>query len=229
MKTFISQRESLNEYGEIVESLESKYIQYFESLGLNTNSISNFSKANIELVDKNTQFIILSGGGTAPKEYFINSHNDYEQSHRNQKEFQLIDKSVDLKIPMIAICRGFQVLNGYLGGKIEALRYLVNRPIKKYHPVTLGEKNIIVNNYHNDGVPVDLLAPALNVISIDKENCHVEAFYHEKYRWLGLMWHPEREIEDSFSRDEIDKLIKNFIKNKGVIDESYYSRSRSRD
>ena len=226
MKSFISQRESLNEHGELIDSLESKYIYYFESFGLYIQPTSNFSDHDI---DEDTQFIILTGGGAAPRKYFLHPHNEYEQSQRNQKEQQLIDKSIELNIPMIAICRGFQVLNGYLGGKLEKLNFKVNRPINTDHPVTLGEKKIIVNNYHNDGVPIELLAPSLNIISLDEDNNHVEAFYHKQYRWLGLLWHPEREIEDAYSKNAVDKLIREFIQNRGVINESYYSRSGPRD
>lgn len=118
-------------------------------------------------------------------------------------------------------------MNGFLGGKIENLKYSVYRPIQKDHLITLGGKKIFVNNYHNHGISLEFLAAGLEVIALDIENNHVEAAYSSQHRWLGLQWHPEREIIDPLSRIEIDILIKNFINNKGAIDESYYTCSRS--
>ena len=226
MKTIISQRESLNEFGDSIECLEARYVQYFESFGLKLQSCSNFSETSVNLIDSNIQFIILTGGGAAPSDYFINSHGEFEQLNRNKTELLLIKKSIQLNIPIIAICRGFQFINGYLGGKIDDLKYTINRPINKEHLIALGKNQIFVNNYHNHGIPLKLLAQGLNIIGLDSENNHVEAVYNSQFRWLGLQWHPEREVNDSFSRNVINELIRDFVNNKGVIDESYYSCSR---
>jgi putative glutamine amidotransferase len=105
-----------------------------------------------------------------------------------------------------------------------------NRPLGKDHLVTFSSgSKVWVNNFHQDGIYHNDLAKGLKVIAIDEPNKHIEAFYHPELKWLGVIWHPEREIRDKTSRDQVDSMILEFIQQRGVLDESYYLSSRPRD
>lgn len=79
-----------------------------------------------------------------------------------------------------------------------------------------------MNNYHNDGIHSENLAKGLLPIALDTLNSVVEAYYSEKFKILGLQWHPERNFSDVNSCLLSEQLVKNFINNKGLLDESYY-------
>ena len=232
MIAIISQREQLDKHKVKVDILESNYIHYFESLGLELITISNFSSHKMIPKKLNgIDLIILTGGGSV----FSDNLNEigefkYIQSKRNDIEKELLNQARILNIPVIAICRGFQFINIYLGGKVKKLTFKENRPLGIDHLVTFSSgSKVWVNNFHQDGIYHNDLAKGLKVIAVDEPNKHIEAFYHPELKWLGVIWHPEREIRDKTSRDQVDSMILEFIQQRGVLDESYYLSSRPRD
>lgn len=219
----VTQRQILDNYGVECDSFESTYIKYFESIGIKPLIISNFQKTDL----LNAEVLILTGGGSIPSKYYNVEHNDYVQDKRDVLEKELFEQAVQNKIPILAICRGFQYVNGLLGGKISKLNELeFERPIKKDHEVQLKNKSINVNNFHNDGIFEKDLAKELYIVAKDSKNNIIEAFYSKELRLLGLQWHPEREFEDINSKKVSTELISRFISNKGELDESYYFSGR---
>ena len=232
MVAVITQKEQLDKHNVKVDVLESNYIRYFESLGLELNGISNFSSKQMILTKTNgADLIILTGGGTV---YSDNTDELYEseyiQTERNKVETELLKQSKILNIPVLAICRGFQFINIHLGGSVKKLNFKEIRAIGKEHLIRFSNgSKAWVNNFHHDGVYFNDLAQRLEVIAIDEPNQHIESFYHPELKWLGVIWHPERKISDKKSRDQIDSMILEFIQQRGVLDESYYLSRRPRD
>jgi putative glutamine amidotransferase len=115
-------------------------------------------------------------------------------------------------MPVVAICRGMQYINGALGGKVSLLTNLqVARPVGQEHPIVLNGEVVMINNYHNDGIYRDFLSKKLTPIGMDVENDVVEVYESKTLRILGIQGHPERAISDGVSRQIIDGLIRNFV------------------
>lgn len=232
MKVLITQREQFDSHGVPIDILESTYVTYFEHLGVNLYQLSNFTKKIDEFLDTNDfDLIILTGGGSIPSKFYREAHNDFLQLNRDRLEWILMEYSVKNSIPILAICRGMEYINAFLGGKVTKFKTLNEiRPIGKEHDVTLGDgTRISVNNYHNDGVFRNDMAEELEIVGLDVENDVVEAIYSKKMKWLGLQWHPERLMKDELSKEKCDTLIREFIRSGGFINESYYISSGTRD
>ena len=75
----------------------------------------------------------------------------------------------------------------------------------------LNGKEVMVNNYHNDGIYKELLSKKLTPIGMDVENGVVEVYESKALRILGIQCHPERALSDGMSRQIIDELIRNFV------------------
>lgn len=231
MKALITQREQLDSHGLAIDVLESTYVTYFESLGMDLFQLSNFTM-NLDriLADGNFEIIILTGGGSIPNQFYKDGHKGPMQANRDELEWMLMEYSMKNQIPILGTCRGLQYMNGFLGGRLTRLENLKEeRPIGKEHSVTLGDgAKIYVNNYHNDGIFRKDVAKEFEVIGLDLENGIVEALYSKDLKWLGIQWHPERLMKDQFSKTKSNKLIEEFIRNGGIISESYYFSSRTR-
>lgn len=232
MKALITQREQLDSYGVPIDVLESTYVTYFEKLGIDLSQLSNFTINFEKIIAINSlDLIILTGGGSIPSKFYKEKHNDFNQANRDQLEWKLMDYSSRSGVPILGICRGMEYMIAYLGGKITKFATLKeSRPVGVEHLVTIGDgTKIYVNNYHNDGIYTKDLAKGLEIIGLDIENDIIEAVYSRKLKWLGLQWHPERLMKDEFSKKKCMSLIQEFIKSGGIINESYYFGSRTRD
>ena len=113
------------------------------------------------------------------------------------------------KIPIIAICRGFQLINHLLNKNIKDIDKVKNHRNKKsfiYIKKKYFIKNkILVNSFHN--LQIIKLNNKLKKIAETKDG-NIEIAFSKKKRILGLMFHPERYNKDQI---EVDKIIKKFV------------------
>jgi putative glutamine amidotransferase len=131
---------------------------------------------------------------------------------RDAVTLPLIRAAVERKLPIFAICRGFQELNVALGGSLHQAVHTVNghddhreradRPLEErygpVHPIKLrgklrewiGADDIMVNSLHGQGVA--RLAPGLKPEAFAKDGL-VEAVrgLDDEAFCLGVQWHPE--------------------------------------
>lgn len=228
MKALITQRETIDTHGVPIDVLDSTYVKFFEKLDIELIMVSNFhNDIRSVLNKKHFDLVILTGGGTIPSKYYEENHDEELQKNRDQIEKDIMEYSIANKKIIIGICRGMQYINGLYGGKVSQLRNLSNpRFIRVDHLVNIGKRCIKVNNYHNDGIYMENLAKDFKVLAVDKENGVVESFYSNNKKILCVQWHPEREFDDKKSLDESTKIIANFIRAGGLIDESNYFGSR---
>jgi N5-(cytidine 5'-diphosphoramidyl)-L-glutamine hydrolase len=219
LKALITQRESTDMYGVKIDILESTYISFFEKMNLNLNIVSNYHSNIMQILDiENFDLVILTGGGDIKAKFYSDNRLVVEQVNRDKLEICIIEYAIENNIPILAICRGMQYINGIFGGKVSSLKDLYEpRNIGCDHPIVLNNEIIKVNNYHNDGIFGQYLSKEFETIALDKENKVVEAYYSHKKRILGIQWHPERPFSDEESFIKSKKLILNFIEKKGVI------------
>jgi len=214
MKLLISQRESADVYGEAVDILEAAYVRFFAELGIPVRPVPNFLPDPAGAVaDEEFDGLVLTGGGSIPPEYYRVPHAGRLQPHRDRTERELIGLCQKQGKPILAICRGMQYLNGLWGGKISRLDALkVPRPIRTDHPVKIAGEEWLVNQYHNDGIYLEDLAPGFTPLAVDEENGVAEAFTSKEERILAVQWHPERPFSSREAKEKTAALIKEFLK-----------------
>ncbi|MFZ4522446.1 MAG: gamma-glutamyl-gamma-aminobutyrate hydrolase family protein [Bacteroidales bacterium] len=132
--------------------------------------------------------------------------------HRDSLDMALIKKALELKMPIVGICRGHQILNVYLGGSLiidipkdftTTIRHQCDDYLHCFHAVSVKKNTILssvsmceaeqVTTNHHQGV--DRLASSLiaNAISDDHLIEGIEwKNPDEKSFLLGVQWHPER-------------------------------------
>ncbi len=131
---------------------------------------------------------------------------------RDTLEFMLIKKALELKMPVLAICRGEQILNVALGGSLivdiptDYDTFVIHRctdPDTCYHEIKIREGTLLykitkvteakVNTNHHQAV--DRLADGLLVTARARDGI-IEAYewkdYASKPFMLAVQWHPER-------------------------------------
>lgn len=133
---------------------------------------------------------------------------DRPNRSRDSHEMGLLRQALERDIPVLAICRGHQLLNVALGGSLlqdidgDAHSWLEDKS-SSWHEVTLAPEGRLaavygacarlrVNSRHHQGITLEGLAPALAAAARSPDGL-VEAVESREQRWvIGLQWHPER-------------------------------------
>lgn len=163
-----------------------------------------------ELVDG----VLLPGGGDVDPNHYGESRHDKCRSvspERDETEMTLIRWAMDEDKPLLAICRGIQVLNVTLGGSLyqdiedqvpeaEKHDWYPGHPrdlrshIVDIDPQTrlaqiMGNSSTPVNSLHHQAIKK--VAPGL-VVSAHAPDQIIEAVEAEGHPFaLGVQWHPE--------------------------------------
>ena len=128
---------------------------------------------------------------------------------RDAFERALLDEALAHDLPVLAICRGFQLLNVSLEGSllqhVESGEHAAQRDearTSRSHAVSvepgsclhgwLGAESLVVNSRHHQAVTPDGLSPRLKPVALSEDGL-VEAVESEVHAWVvGVQWHPER-------------------------------------
>ncbi len=142
--------------------------------------LPNTEEAVVEMVDAfGINAVVLSGGD-----------NWGEFPERDRTETLILDVAKARALPVLGVCRGAQVINGFCGGHLEEV--CSKRHVAAHHEVQMGRKTIRVNSFHGFGIPLEGLGKNLTPIGMDAQG-YVETFFHDNLPWQGILWHPERE------------------------------------
>ncbi len=153
--------------------------------------------------------LYLSGGeDVAPERYGQTPDGrEHVDAERDALEFDLVERALQRRAPILGVCRGFQLLNVALGGSL-----VQHREGHRSHPPEPGISHEIViapqslleracgrgplrvNSWHHQGVrPADLARGARASALVDDL---VEALEAPHRGWVvGVQWHPERPSE----------------------------------
>lgn len=171
-------------------------------------------------------FLLSGGGDINPLFYHCPPHPKLESVHTGLDEAQLsLTKAIlETGKPLLAICRGIQLLNVALGGTLYQDMCEVEKPVTlhsqiapradKIHRVQLSKGSILndlfgneieVNSFHHQCIKI--IGRSLN-ISATAEDGIIEAVEMENRSFVvGIQWHPEMMLTAS---DEMMPLFREF-------------------
>jgi gamma-glutamyl-gamma-aminobutyrate hydrolase PuuD len=175
--------------------------------------------------------LLIGGGDVEAHRYGRRPHpTEYLEPDRDELELALVTEAVLTGLPMLAICRGVQVLNIALGGSLHQnlpdlplpvehgqapVGDAVDHPVRVADGTTLSElcgpALAACNSQHHQGI--DRLGAGLVAVGWSEDGLieAVETVGQDGWRpgWaLGVQWHPERTAADDQSQQVLfDALV----------------------
>ena len=126
---------------------------------------------------------------------------------RDETEIALLKYALDINMPILAICRGFQLVHAYFGGEIlPGNDSFIKTHRATHHDVIFDNKPISVNSFHTNIIDETSIHRNINILARCTKDHSIEAY--EINNILAMMWHPERDKTISRWNKE---LIENFI------------------
>ncbi|MCF6465967.1 gamma-glutamyl-gamma-aminobutyrate hydrolase family protein [Clostridium sp. Cult2] len=199
--------------------------------------IDNDSYIN-QLVKKMDGFLFTGGSDIHPNNY----HESVKKGlglvvpERDAFELKLLKRILEKDKPILGICRGFQLINVYFGGKLYQDIKHNNSTIIEHHGYKLPKYCFIHNNILEEGSKIyeafgkrDLNVNSLHHQIIEKlgegllqtvlsEDGIIEGFEHKNYSYVvGMQWHPEMMFE---VHSEQLLIFKHFINNVKALEKS---------
>ncbi len=160
--------------------------------------------------------LVLTGGvDVDPARYSRERHVKVKETHaeRDAMELAYLEAALKRNIPVLAICRGHQLLNVGLGGTLlqhiesgeHRADYRAPGYPSRWHDVRIepdarlaqifGDTRFETNSRHHQGVRAEDLACGLRPVAFadDHGQALIEGVESEQRRWVvGVQWHPER-------------------------------------
>ncbi|MDC1433614.1 gamma-glutamyl-gamma-aminobutyrate hydrolase family protein [Burkholderiales bacterium] len=202
----ITQRvEKVNNYAEQRDCLDQRWASMSLQLGYIPLPLPNIAANQLPTLLDNLKLdgVLLSGGNSIAS---LNPAAEDSSPERDAFELALLSECFNRKISVVGICRGMQLINVKLGGRLSPVKGHVG----ERHLITLKDGMLIpemVNSYHNWGISSEDLASELTPLAFDSAG-NIEAFESSVNNLLGIMWHPER--EQPFNPLDIE-LIKRYL------------------
>jgi len=156
--------------------------------------------------------VLLAGGGDInPKWYGQEPSSDQLygiDDLQDENDFSIAKYALDNGIPVLAICRGSQIVNVLKGGSL--VQHMENDHLNHVHNIHvdkevanlgLSKPDLEASCYHHQAI--DKLGEDLEVIAQAEEG-HIEAFKINAKSWsYGFQWHPEDNSTTSQQQHEL--------------------------
>jgi len=179
--------------GERRDCLDQRWGELSAALGFLAVGLPNLNPSSVpSLIDSVRPALVVLTGGNSPVGF------DGATPERDIFEHALVEAALERNLPVLGICRGFQILNLHFGGTLRA----VEGHVATTHMIYDDRGRIRrVNSYHQLAVGATDLASGLLAEWRDAKG-YIESFRHESRLVKAIMWHPEREA--SFVQDDLD-------------------------
>ncbi len=199
-------------------SLYTTYVEVLEREGLAAVPLSAAHGAvSVEAILGRAGGLILSGGGDVDPGRYGEAPGpalEWVSEARDAMELAALDIALGRGMPVLAICRGIQVLNVLRGGTLfqdlpterggEVGHAQTGGWVARAHGVEIvpgtllenavGARRIQVNSFHHQGLRD--VGRGLRIAATSADGL-VEAVDDPAHRWLlGVQWHPERQGPD---------------------------------
>ena len=160
-------------------------------------------RATVERCDG---MVLLGGGDVSPAQYGheVTARLFGVDEFIDAFEIAAVQHAVALDLPVLAICRGHQILNVALGGTL--IQHLENYEVHRdtMHDVQLTQDSLVAeamgttqpmtHSFHHQAI--DTAAPSLAVVGHSSDRT-IEAVQHSTATWvIGVQWHPEDTAEE---------------------------------
>ena len=172
----------------------------------------------VEMIDK----LILTGGQNVHPQFYgeektIDS-DDYNLA-RDEFELALLKEALHQNKPILAICRGVQLVNVAFGGTLnqEIEGHWQGLPFGTSHSIETVEGSLVsklfgktsqVNSVHRQSIKD--LAPNFRVTAVDPRDQTIEAIESiDEHRIIGLQWHPEFLVNEEDGNLELFEYLLN--------------------
>lgn len=207
-------------------TLNTSYVRALDSAGLAPLALPTMlapERAVGALQSSGVRGLVLTGGeDVEPARYGATPHPKLEEPDpaRDAAELALIAAARERRLPILAICRGIQILNVALGGTLyqdlaserpgpiahtgDDVRHTVRIEPGSLLERTLGTRTATVNSRHHQAIRD--LAPGLRAVSWAEDGLieAVEPADPGAPWMLAVQWHPEdlneRALFDGFAR-----------------------------
>jgi putative glutamine amidotransferase len=189
------------------------------------------ANASADLIqEERIQGLIFTGGGDLNTVLYgeQNRASHYIDDERDRFEIELMRRALDLGLPLLAICRGFQILNLVCGGMLlqdiptpQYQQHAAKDGVSAVHAIELidgsrlhsllAKSPIAVNSRPHQAVTRKTLRCPLVATAFSSGEDIVEAIEKSGKAWVvGVQWHPER-FEDTIG-DSFHVLFHDFIR-----------------
>lgn len=172
-----------------------------------------------ESIDRCDAMVLLGGGDVNPARYGQTEHARIYGVDDMLDGFEItaIRRALARDIPILAICRGHQVLNVALGGTLIQHLETTDDHRDVMHTVHLvpgsrvasamGTLEPEVHSFHHQAV--DTVGDGLVVTSRAHDGT-IESIEHDAARWVvGVQWHPEdTAVTDRTNQALFDELVR---------------------
>jgi len=214
----------LSDNENISYSLDSAYSIFFNKYNIDILPVRNFS--NLHDLEKDEYIksmddydgIIISGSGDIkiPSNQIYPGKKSKYSFERDFTENYLIKRAIDKSKKIIGICHGMQKINEFFGGQLSPYYHCHTATYSDQgieHLVVssdsvLGNKEYIVNQYHDHCITHNNLSSIMDVVAVDVRFNTIECFKNNELNIMCMQWHPERRVSTS----EIStKLFDNFL------------------
>lgn len=159
-----------------------------------------------ERVQQFDAILIPGGADLLPATYGAEPHeltSPADYAGQDAFEAGILRAAIEANIPVLAICRGFQLFNAISGGTLnQHIGDETNPHRNSLHPVSvepesrlhgiLGATEITVSSYHHQAV--EIAAPNLRVAATAPDGV-IEALEHDEAPLVAIQWHPEDDAE----------------------------------
>jgi anthranilate/para-aminobenzoate synthase component II len=182
--------------GERRDALDRQWYRFFKQLGFSVLPLPNDVDAALLLLNQcRPALVVLTGGndlgvvgGDAPE--------------RDEVENAVISWCDESNTHLVGVCRGCQMVAVSAGAGLKR----VEGHVRRAHAVHFSSgSSRTVNSYHSWAIAHVPSGWSVLAVSDDSQ---IEAIRRDDAKFLGLMWHPEREIP--FSEDDL-QLFRGFI------------------
>jgi gamma-glutamyl-gamma-aminobutyrate hydrolase PuuD len=186
------------------------YADAAEAAGLRPEAV--LTDRSIPL-DRYRGVILMGGTDVNPALYGEEPHPETDKKlddDRDQVELAVIAEAIERDLPVLAICRGHQLLNVFHGGTL--IQHLPTAPdhdtdfedkAAVAHEVdiepgtllaeTMGAPRVVVNSRHHQAV--NKVGAGLRVTAWDTKDGVIEAMERPDRRFiLAVQWHPEDQV-----------------------------------
>lgn len=187
------------------DMLDQRWFPFLASCGIEAVPVPNLEHDPVGFVERaGCRGLLLSGGNNLSRELWPHlAEMDDTAPERDALENILVSALSGRGWPILGVCRGMQLLNAVYGGGLRAVEGHAGQrhelhladPLKSL----LGEERIVTNSFHRVGLGAAELAPGLRPLAMATDGT-VEAFCHEALPHYGMMWHPERPLDESYNR-----------------------------